>query len=73
MTHDIITFGKHAADHIHDLYILWARDPVQISHWGALAVGTLDAVETVFADCGIHYPEAERLILPAAEAPARRR
>lgn len=50
-------------------YRLWCRNASNPWHWTMAAVGDLDDVEHVFADYGIHFPDDERLILPAAETP----
>lgn len=51
------------------VFRLWARGPAQIRHWGMLAAGDLGSIEAAYADMGVHYPEAERLILPDGEKP----
>lgn len=66
MTHDPVVLSPAPPP---GLIRLWTRDPEHPDHWTMLAVGQPDDVHLAFADCGVHAPEIERLILGATESP----
>lgn len=65
MTHDPVAITPTAES----LVALWVRGPGAVHHWTMAALGLLDDVEVAFTDYGIHFPEMERLLLPAQVMP----